>query len=248
MRLKKQKCYESHYISKITDNKTFWKTISPLFSNKSYSTNSRTTPLESREILSEESKVGDTFNKFFSNVDQELKIEKDDNLLTDFIEETDPVLKEIKKYKNHSSILRIKSSFKYPKIFSFKYFNAEDVKREINNISSKKATPKGGIPVKILKWNSDIIAPVLTEFYNQNIKDLTFPNELKNADISVVYKKKDHHDRSNYCPVSILPLLSKPFERILYEQIDNHNKDILSKHQGGFGKKVQPPTFIISNV
>ena len=111
------------------------------------------------------------------------------------------------------------------------------MEKEINNISCKKATPKGDIPVKILKWNSDIIAPVLTECYNQNIKNSAFPNELKNADISPVYKKKDGHDKSNYRPVSILSLFSKPFERILYEQIDSHIKDILSKYQGGFRKK-----------
>ena len=99
----------------------------------------------------------------------------------------------------------------------FKYFNAEYVKREINNTSSKKATPKGNIPVKIFKWNSDIIATVLREFYNQNIKNSTFPNELKNGNISPVYKKKDRHNKSNYRPVSIVPHLSKPFERILYE-------------------------------
>ena len=52
-----------------------------------------------------------------------------------------------------------------------------------------------------------------------------------------VYKKKDRHDKSNYRPVSILALLSKPFESILYEQIDSHTKDILSKYQGGFRKK-----------
>ena len=52
-----------------------------------------------------------------------------------------------------------------------------------------------------------------------------------------MYKKKDRHDKSNYRPVGILPLLSKPFERILYEQIDSHTKDILSKYQGGFRKK-----------
>ena len=223
-------------ISKITDNKTFWKTIRPLFSNKSYLANSRITLLKNRDILSGEAKVAYTFNEFFSNA-KESKIEKDDNLLTDVIEETDPVLKAIKKYKNHPSILRIKSSFKHPKVFSFKYFNVEDVKRETNNLNSKKATPKGDIPVKILKWNSDIIAPALTECYNQNIKNSTFPNELKNADISLVFKKKDRHDKSNYRPVSILPLLSKPFERILYEQIDSHTKDILSKYQGGFRKK-----------
>ena len=86
--------------------------------------------------MSEKSKVADTFNDFFSNVVKELKIEKDDNLFTDVIEETGPVPKVIKKYKNHPSILRIKSSFKYPKAFSFKYLNVEEAKREINNINS----------------------------------------------------------------------------------------------------------------
>ena len=54
LRLKKQKYYECLDISKITDNKTFWKTISPLFLNKSYLTNSRITLLENGDILSEE--------------------------------------------------------------------------------------------------------------------------------------------------------------------------------------------------
>ena len=117
LRLKKQKYYESLDISKITDNKTFWKTTSPLFSKKDYSTNSRITHLKNGEILSEESKLTDTFNKFFSNVVKKLKIEKDDSLLNDVMEETDPILMAIKKYKNHPSILRIKSYFKYPKVF-----------------------------------------------------------------------------------------------------------------------------------
>ena len=125
MRLKKQKYYESLEISKITDNKTFWKTVSPLFSNNSYLTNCRITLLENRAILSAEAKVADTFNEFFSNVVKKLKIEKDDNLVTDVTEETKPVLKAIKKYKNHPSILPIKSSFKHPKVFLFKYFNVE---------------------------------------------------------------------------------------------------------------------------
>ena len=74
LRVKKRKYYESFDISKINANKTFWKTISPLFSNKSYLTNSRITLLENGTILSEEAKVADTFNEFFSNVVQELKI------------------------------------------------------------------------------------------------------------------------------------------------------------------------------
>ena len=52
-----------------------------------------------------------------------------------------------------------------------------------------------------------------------------------------MFKKKDRHDKSNYRPVSILPLLPKPFERTLYEQIDSRTKDIFSKYQGGFRKR-----------
>ena len=158
--LKKQKYYESLDINKINNN-TFWKTTSSLFSNKSYSTNSRITLLENGEILREESKVADTFDTFFSNVIKELIIEKDNNLLTDIIEETDWVLKTIKKYKNHPSFVRIKSSCKYS------FYTSQDSQVELC-----------------------IMAPVLTECYNQKIKNLAFPNELKNADISPVYKKK----------------------------------------------------------
>ena len=69
----------------------------------------------------------------------------------------------------------------------------------------------------------------------------------KNAEISPVYKQKHAHDKSNYRPVSILSLLSKPFECIWFEQIGKQTKDILSKYQGGL-KKIELTTFITSNV
>ena len=79
--------------------------------------------------------------------------------------------------------MRIKNSIKDPKAFLFKYFNVKDVKTDINNTSSKNATIKGDITLNIFKWNHDIIVPALTECFNQNIKNSTFLNELKNADL-----------------------------------------------------------------
>ena len=70
----------------------------------------------------------------------------------------------------------------------------------------------------------------------QGIQNPTFPNELGNADISSLYKRKGRHDRSNYRPVSILPLLSGPFGRILYGQINCHARDMLWGYQEGFRK------------
>ena len=80
--------------------------------------------------MSEETKVPDTFNEFFSNVVKELKIEKDDNSLTDVIEESDAVLKEIKKYKNHPSILQIKVLLNIQKYFSLNILMLRTSKRK----------------------------------------------------------------------------------------------------------------------
>ena len=61
--------------------------------------------------MSEESKVTDAYNEFLSNVVKELKIEKDDNLLTDIIEESDSVLKAIKKIQKPSKHIVNKKFF-----------------------------------------------------------------------------------------------------------------------------------------
>ena len=47
-----------------------------------------------------------------------------------------------------------------------------------------------------------------------------FSDNLKLADISPIFKKEDSFKKENYRPVSILPHLSKVFERILYKKID----------------------------
>ena len=47
-------------------------------------------------------------------------------------------------------------------------------------------------------------------------KNGKFPDSLKNATITPVYEKDDPTDKVNYRPVSVLPLLSKIFEKVIY--------------------------------
>ena len=56
------------------------------------------------------------------------------------------------------------------------------------------------------------------------------------ADITPAFKKGGKHDKSNYRPVSILPILSKVYEKCLYKQIENYMENILSNFQCGFRK------------
>ena len=49
-----------------------------------------------------------------------------------------------------------------------------------------------------------------------------FPNELKLAEVTPVYKKKDPLNKENCCPVSLLSYTSKLFEKIVYEQMNSY--------------------------
>jgi len=54
------------------------------------------------------------------------------------------------------------------------------------------------------------------------ITDDIFPNKLKLADITPVHKKDETTNKENYRPVSVLPLISKIFERVTYDQLSSY--------------------------
>ena len=60
------------------------------------------------KIISDTEKVADTFNKFFVSIGNTLKIDKEKQFLVEKNDISDPVLKAIKKYSTHPSILSIK--------------------------------------------------------------------------------------------------------------------------------------------
>ena len=57
----------------VTDNKKFWKTIKPLFSEKHFTSN-KITLLEEEEIISDDHAITEIFNSYFSNVVENLDI------------------------------------------------------------------------------------------------------------------------------------------------------------------------------
>ena len=72
--------------------------------------------------------------------------------------------------------------------------------------------------LKLLK----IIKPI-TKLINKSFTTATFPDNLKIAEVSPLHKKNSTLDKSNYRSVSILPIISKLFERA----INNTNTRIL---------------------
>ena len=66
----------------------------------------------------------------------------------------------------------------------------------------------GEIAIQILK-ESEFTIEILTNCINKSIDTGCFPDSLKEANISCIFKKDDPLDKSNYGPVSILSLISK---------------------------------------
>ena len=103
--------------------------------------------------------------------------------------------------------------------FSFNFISHDDVVKELNNLKSKKASQKTDIPIKIVNENVDIISHFLYNNFNSSLPCSTFPTGMKCADVTPIHKKDDKTDKTNYCPISILPNLSKVYERLMYNQI-----------------------------
>ena len=112
-------------------------------------------------------------------------------------------------------------------------------------MKSSKAYPKDTIPPGIIKSNSDIFAFKVSNDFNICIKSGEFPIKLKNADITPVYKKGDKHKKNNYRPISILPIISKIFEKLLYYQVNDFMDEKLSIYQCGFRKNLSVQNCIL---
>ena len=104
------------------------------------------------------------------------------------------------------------------------------------NLDGSKATPVGDIPIDMLKQTIDIHLPVMTQTISNYIDNNCYLDDLKLAEVSPVFKKKDDLDKENYRSVIILSHVSKFFERIMYEQIEDFMEDKLSNLLTGFRK------------
>ena len=120
--------------------------------------------------------------------------------------------------------------------FAFEFVSLEETIKEVNKLSIKKASQTAVIPVKIVKENKDLISYVVYNNFNNALSSSQYPNGLKYADVTPLFKKDDKSDKSNYRPISILPNLGKVYEGIMHNQIYPYLNKVFSKYQCGFWK------------
>ena len=79
----------------------------------------------------------------------------------------------------------------------------------------------------------------LLHIFNVSLQNGTFPDELKIARVTPLFKNGSDSDLGNYRPISVLPCFSKILEKIMYNRLYKHLSDnnVLYKKQFGFQEK-----------
>ena len=121
--------------------------------------------------------------------------------------------------------------------FKIDFITPLEVKQYIENLDTRKATGLDGIGAKILKQCGDFIVLPITSIINNSIRTGIFPDKLKEAKVIPLYKRADRSDPNNYRPISILPTISKIFERHLSNQIKTYIMGFFHNFQSGFREK-----------
>ena len=165
------------------------------------------------------------FSTFFEDAVRLLNVKSDEYYLSDTENLSDPVEIAIRKFENHPSVQAIKENISVNQDFCFSNTDVSNILKQTTALNNKKNGTFGNIPTKLLKEVSDICSPALNDIWNNEIiTQKSFPNNLKLADVTPVFKKEDTSLLENYRPVSVLPVVSKIYERIMQilEPIDKH--------------------------
>ena len=109
------------------------------------------------------------------------------------------------------------------------------VEKIIGSLSNTSSCGVDTIDSSILKMSKTFLVPAITHIINLSIETETFPTEWKVAKVIPLHKKKDVLNPENYRPVSLLPIVSKILERVIYVQLLTYfeeNKLIHPSHHG----------------
>ena len=182
------------------------------------------------ELVSDEKRLASIMNRLFINITKSSRLKEDlgspSVTLNDILE----------KFIFHPSIDKIRKTYESDKKFSFQQVTEEHVRQVILSIDSSKATPSGDIPADMLKVKLDTHLSLITKIINLSFENGCFPDDLKLAEVSPIFKKNDDLDKENYRPVIVLFNVPEVFERIIYSQIDAFMQDKLSNVLTGFRK------------
>ena len=166
--------------------------------------------LVNNEIINDNCEMASAFNDFFINVGSNLVAAAN--------------------FQNS----RYNLNFSNPRSFFITPTSPGEIHAIIMNLNDTKSDKN--LPVKVMKRFSESLCFPISEMVNQSFNLGVFPNSLKHAVVTPIFKGGNQSEISNYRPISVLPAMSKIFERCMATRMMNFFSDLISPTQFGFMK------------
>ena len=143
--------------------------------------------------------VANTFNEYFTSVHKSVRTEtpirSDGNI-------------DIGNIRRHYS-----QNLKDVPEFCIAEVTESFILKQLQNLQVNKATGVGEISAKFQKMPAPIICKPFNHILNLSIKSNSYPDMLKRAKVSPIFKRGSKADINNYRPISVLPIINSVFER-----------------------------------
>ena len=122
------------------------------------------------------------------------------------------------------------------KYLSMVKFVNTDILKIIQNLNPNKAHGHEKISIRILKICGNSLCRPLEFIFTDFLINGIFPSVWKKGNIVPVHKKNDKQRLNNYRRISLLPIRSKVFERLIFNEMFGFfiENDLISQHQSSF--------------
>ena len=194
------------------DIKEKWRIVKDLLPSKKENNNFKLDI--NGKLIDNASEISNIFNSYFNSICDNLKDDNDEYLPSE----------------SQETFTDAETSFE------FKHIDEEFVLRELKSIDCTKSHGIDEMHPKLLKAAADVVAKPLTDLFNLSLNTGDIPEDFLVAKIIPIHKSGAKTDPTNYRPISILSIVSRIFEKAVYNQLHNHAQEnsLITPNQSGF--------------
>lgn len=197
-------------------NKILWKIINEETSNKNSKFFNNINLKMGDKLFTNPKDVVHLFNSHFTDTTYEIK----------------------KSYFSHNHVNESPDSGNVNVLSRCKPVDENEIKKLINSLKNKMSSGHDEIPIKVFKFVGKPLLPPLVHLINSSLITGIFPDQLKIAKVVPLFKKGEVTEISNYRPISLLPAISKIFEKTMYNRLVEYFEqyNLFDDSQHGFRK------------
>ena len=120
--------------------------------------------------------------------------------------------------------------------FDFRLCTPAQIQSILRDLKQRRSGGIDGVSAKVLKLASPVLASEIANLCNCLIARGHFPSQWKLGVVAAIPKAGDATEVTNYRPVTLLSILSKVIERVLFNQLSGYFAPMLGSQLSGFRK------------